>query len=266
MRDEQTPDVAARVARELIQLEKVDMITGVLSSSCALTIAGVVGPRGFLSSAKWETDPDALTRGLGEEWEMLNIEMKPYPSCKCTHTSIYGILDQMEEHNFKVQDISKIDIDQSALNWSVVCVPKEEKWNPQTVPECQFSLPYLVATAAYDKDIFLDSYTPQARARRDVRSLMTRISAREDRSLPFFAARVNTTLKDGRQYSKEYIYVKGSPKNPFTEEELISKFRKCVPYSAYKLSDGAVESVIKSILNLEKVDDAVSALLRPLTQ
>jgi 2-methylcitrate dehydratase PrpD len=94
---------------------------------------------------------------------------------------------------------------------------------------------------------------------------MARISAKEEPGLPPYAARINTTLKDGRKYSKEYICVKGHPKNPFTEQELIDKFKKCVPYSAYKLSDKVVDSIIKALLNLEEIDDVVSALLLPLT-
>ena len=242
-------------------------------NACLLAKRGITGPhqevlvgsRGYLGFAKWETEPGALTKGLGEEWEMINTMMKPYTSCKCTHTAIRGILDQMGEHDFKAEDIANINIDESSINWAVVCEPREEKWRPQTVAECQFSLPYAVATAAYDKEVFLSSYTPQARTRQDVRDLMTRISAREDSSLPAWAARINTTLKNGRRYSKEYIFVKGHPKNPFTEQELIDKFKKCVPYSAYKLSDGVVDSVIKALLGLEKVDNVISALLLPLT-
>lgn len=225
----------------------------------------LTGPRGYLAFAKWGTDLDALTKGLGNKWEMLKTMMKPHAACKCTHTAIGGILDQMKEYNFKVDDIASIHIDESSVNWAVVCEPIEEKWNPQTVPECQFSLPYVVATAAYDNDIFLDSYTPEAMARKDVRNLMTRISAREDPSLPPFAARINTTLKNGRRYSKECIHIKGHPKNPFTEQELIDKFKKCVPYSAYKLSDSVVDSVIKALLNLQEVDDVVKSVILPLT-
>lgn len=196
---------------------------------------------------------------------MLNTMMKIYTSCKCTHTAIDGILNQMKEHDFKAEDIANINIEESSINWALACEPEEAKWNPQTVPDCQFSLPYTVATAAYNKDVFLNSYTPQAMARQDVRELMTRISAKKEPSLPPFAARVNTTLKDGRKYSKEYVYIKGHPKSPFTEQELIDKFKRCVPYSAYKLSDAVVDSVIKALLSLERVDDVVSALLLPLT-
>lgn len=242
-------------------------------NACLLAKKGITGsrwevlaaPRGYLGFAKWETDPSMLTQGLSEKWEMLTTGMKAYASCKCTHTSIEGILDQMKMRNFRAEDIANIDFDESSINWSTVCEPREVKWNPQTIPECQFSLPYSVATAVYDKGVFPNAYTVEARSRQDIHALMTRISAKEELRLPPFAARINTTLKDGGKYSGEYIYVKGHPKNPLTEQELIDKFKKCVPYSAYKLSDKVVDSLIEALLNLEGVDDVVRALLIPLT-
>jgi 2-methylcitrate dehydratase PrpD len=225
----------------------------------------LVGPQGYLAFAKWQTNAGVLTKGLGKEWEMLNIMMKPYPSCGCTHTPIEGILDQMHKHDFEVEDIATIDIDTSPVVWTAICTPKEVRWNPQTVHDCQFSLAYTVAAAAFDKYIFLDSFTPEARARQDVRELMTRISAREDPALPPFAVRVNTGLKNGKKYSKEYLYAKGHPKKPFTEKELVDKFHKCVPYAACQLSDATVDSLIWTILNLENIDDVMGSLLYPLT-
>lgn len=245
-------------------------------TSCLLASRGITGPcgevsdilsgnTGYLNFAKWQTDPGLITKGLGKEWEMLNIAMKPNPSCGCTHTSIQGILEQMEEHSFEVEDIAAIDIDVSPVIWTAVCTPKEERWNPQTVPECQFSLPYAVATAAFDKNVFLNSYSEEARAREDVRELMTRISAQQDPGLSSFAARLNIKLENGSKYSGEYINTKGHPDKPFTEMELIDRFKKYTPYSAFKLSDGAVDSLINAILNMENIDDVAGSLLGPVT-
>jgi 2-methylcitrate dehydratase PrpD len=241
-------------------------------NACLLARRGITGPRdevllgqrGYLGMATWETHPEAITRDLGEKWEMPNVVMKNYPSCGETHNSIDALLDQMKEHQFEAGDIASIHIDASPPVWQI-SNPKELKWNPQTVAECQFSLPYAVAIAAYDKKIFLDSYTPEAMKRREVRELMTQITASEDKSLPNLAARVHITLKDGRKFSKESIYMKGHPNNPLTEQELVGKFKKCVPYSAYKISDGVADSIIRAILSLEKVEDVVSALLLPVT-
>ena len=242
-------------------------------NACLLARKGITGVRqevltgmkGYLTTLKWETEPELLTVGLGETWEMLGQVMKPYSACLCTHTTVDGVLEQMKEHHFKVSDIAHIDLDQSSLNWFTTGTPKEVKFNPQTVPECQFSLPYVVATAAYEGDFFLNSLTPEAMARQDVRELMTRISIKEDSSLPTFAARVHIELKNGKKYSKEKIYLKGSPQNPFSDDELIDKLKKCVTCSAYKLSDNVVDSLINVLLNLEDSDDVEKDILLPLT-
>jgi len=242
-------------------------------NACLLAKRGITGPRrevltgfrGYLGMAKWETDPSALTEELGERWEMLNVSIKRYSSCMHTHSAIYGILDQMKKYNFEPDAIANIEVELSIQSLPVVVFPKEIKWNPQSEPECQFSLPYTLATAAFTKDVFLNSYIPQAMAREDVRKLMTRISAKEAPDLPAFAARLNTTLQNGDKYLNEYLDVKGQPPNPFTEQELIEKFKKCVPYSAHKLTPATVDSIIKTLMNLEEVDDIVGALLLPLT-
>ena len=124
-------------------------------------------------------------------------------------------------------------------------------------------MPYVVAVAACNREVFLEAYTPETRARQDIRELMTKIYAREDPGLPKWAARVTTTLKDGRKYSQEYLHVKGHPQNPFTEKELVEKFKKCVPFSVYKLSPETIESMIYSLLNLEKVEDVVEGIDSP---
>ncbi len=242
-------------------------------NACLLVKKGVtafhkgilLGTKGYFGLAKWETYPDDLTRDLGSKWEMLNTAMKPYSACKCTHASIQALLELMQEQRFKAEDIDQVSFDESTINWLTVCDPVAVKWNPQTVPECQFSLPYVVATAALGYKILPDAYTAEAQARKDVREFMAKISAREDPTLPIYTARAHVTLKDGRKYSRECLYIKGHPKNPFTLEELINKFRLCVLYSAYKLEEPTVQSLLCSMLNLENVADIVEALILPVT-
>jgi 2-methylcitrate dehydratase PrpD len=240
-------------------------------NACQLARAGITGPRlgtltaptGYLGFAKWETNENAILNGLGNTWEMMNVNMKRYPSVISTQAAIDGILEQMREYKFNGDDIAHIEIDGRFP--TDTAERREGMWNPRTVPECQFSLPYTVATAAYDGDVFLDSYTIQTMARKSVRDLMTRISIREDTTLPSRAARVHTLLKDGRKYSIERIYSKGHHRNPFNETDIIEKFRKCARYSAYKLKDTVLESVINATLHMESINDIVSTLLVPLT-
>jgi 2-methylcitrate dehydratase PrpD len=225
----------------------------------------LLGPKGYFGLAKWETYPEELTRDLGIKWEMLNTAMKPYSACKCTHASIQALLELMKENGFRAENIDSVSFDESTINWLTVCIPADVKWNPQTVPECQFSLPYVVATAALGYEVLPGAYSLEARARKDVREFMLKISAREDPALPIYTARANVILKEGCKYSKECLYIKGHPRNPFTLSELINKFRQCVPYSAYKLEESTVQSILDSMLDLEQLDDIVAALIIPIT-
>lgn len=240
---------------------------------CLLAKMGISGPRrevltgfmGYLRMANWDTDDSIITEGLRQKWHMLNVTTKIYACCKGTHTAIAGILDQMREHKFAADDIAYISVDESTVNWDLTCNPKIVKWNPQTVPECQFSMPYVMATAAYDGKVFIDSFTSKAIKRAEVHDLMSRISARLDSDLPQWGARVTTTLKNGKIYTGDYTYVKGHPKNPLTWQDAIDKFKLCVLYSAYRLDGEVEDAIIKSLITLDQVEDIVNSLILPLT-
>ena len=240
---------------------------------CLLAKRGVTGPHNIMLGPRGYSrmfdrvigDPDKLTLDLGLDWRFLSTMMKPYPSCKCTHAACDGIIALMDEHDFGAKDIDRIEVDVSSINYAIACEPKELKWNPMTTPECQFSLPYTMAVAALDGRVFLDSYTQEVKTRKDVRELMTKIAASEEKKLLPFSSRVNVILNDGRKVIKEVQIVKGHPKNPFTLEELVAKFKQMIPYSAYHIPEETVNSIIERILKLEKIDDVVEALIVPLT-
>ncbi|CAB3766529.1 2-methylcitrate dehydratase [Burkholderia sp. MSh2] len=239
---------------------------------CQLAQRGITGPRdevltgpkGYLSTARWETDPDFILHALGEHWEMENIITKGYSACYFSHSSIDAIRELMKAHRFGAADIAGIHIETSTPSWRAVCEPREKKWHPVTVPECQFSLPYVVAIAAFDDKVFLESYNEDARSRPEVRELMTRITAEENPEVSDWGARLAVTLRDGRVLKQECVYVKGHPRNPFTEEDFVAKFRLCVPYAAIELPQQTVDRMIGDILHLDEVDDVAAALLDPL--
>jgi 2-methylcitrate dehydratase PrpD len=254
----------------------VRMHHGLVSQSaitcCQLAQRGITGPRtevllgpkGYFSTARWETDPDFILRDLGTHWEMKNIITKGYSACYFSHSSIDGIRVLMREHSFDAHDIVGIHIQTSTPSWRAVCEPVNKKWAPVTVPECQFSLPYVVAIAAFDDKVFLESYSEHARARPEVRELMNRITAEENPDISDWGAKLNVTLRDGRILKKDCVYVKGHPKNPFTEADFIAKFKLCVPYAAIPLAEGTMDQMIHDVLHLETVDDIIGALLEPL--
>lgn len=242
-------------------------------NACILASRGITGPRdsiltgskGFLASATWTTEPEAIDSELGRSWELLNVITKPYASCMGTHTAVFGVLELMEQLGLRPEAVETISVVLNPQCWETTCEPRQTKWNPQTVAECQFSLPYSVATAAFDGRVFLDSYAESARSRADVRALMSRISARSDPSLPLFSAAVTVGLRDGRSFSRVCSRAPGHPTIPLSEQELVAKFRACAGFCAYPLDQQAVDSVVGSLLNLESVPDFVGSIVEPLT-
>lgn len=244
-------------------------------NACLLAKRGITGPRtGVLSSPEgyagfvhWETDVDAVTKDLGKRWEMMNLTIKRYPIAASASMVIDGMLEQKGIHKFRGQDIHHIDLDLDPKLAERITKPeaREAQWHPETPHHCQFSVPYGLATAAYDGSLFLDSYTEKARSREEVRNLMTRIAIAADPSLTAYAARIHITLDSGEKFSGEYVLPKGHPLNPLTDEELIEKFNKCVPYSAFALSRSVADKIIRTVLELEKSDDVVLGLIAPLT-
>ncbi len=246
-------------------------------NACLLAKEGITGPhnimlglRGYLEAfSTWEIDPSTLIEGLGEKWTMPSFKF--YMGCYCTHSAIGGVLDLIKKHNINIRDIAAIHIDTSAVNWMMTGHP-EGKWNPQTVWECQFSMPYIVATAAITGRVFIDSYTQEARARQDVRDLMPKIDITTKEELlrltqprMLFASRPTIRLTDGTEYTIEVLYPKGTPENPMTREEFHTKFRSCAAFSAHKLSDNVVDKLIDRFTHLEEVDDVVAGIIEPVT-
>jgi 2-methylcitrate dehydratase PrpD len=244
-------------------------------NACQLAQRGITGPRdGVLSSPagysgflQWDTDISVVTKNLGKEWQVLNIRRKRYPIAGSALTVVDGIIHQMEDFDFTANEIASLHLVLDPKLEGRVMDPKAQKaqWRPESVHDCQFSVPYGVATAAYDQDVFLDSYTDEARSRKDVRDLMTRISVSADEKLPPYAARVVSTLKNGEKYTSEYLYPKGHPDYPLSNQDLIEKFEKCARYSAFEVPTSVTDSVSQCILDLEKVNDVVKRIIKPLT-
>ncbi len=98
---------------------------------------------------KRPVDPDLepLTADLGKRFEGAYTSIKPYPTCKCGQEAINATIDLVKENDIKAQDVEEVDVGVGSVVYWFVCEPKEIRFNPRNVVDCQFSLPYQVAAA-----------------------------------------------------------------------------------------------------------------------
>ncbi len=210
-------------------------------------------------------EPAELVDGLGERWRSLEISIKPvYPCCKYTHGPIEATAEAMRQAGVGYAEIERIDLDVSNREvYDLVCEVAERKWNPQSVAECQFSLPYTVAHAAVHGTVALESFTPAGMADAAVRALLPRIRAHltadlDDHGRGTFPMPgvVRITLRSGRAIEARVVHVKGHPENAMTYADVADKMRACARFAG--ADEGAVERLIDLVAGIEAVADVRS--------
>jgi len=208
-------------------------------------------------------DPVVLREALGEVWQFLDVSIKPlYPCCKYTHGPVEAAIQAMQTAGVPAENIARVDIEVSNREvYDLVCEVREQKWNPQGVAQCQFSLPYTVAYAIVHGRLGFEAFTHTGMQDGQVRLLMPRIHAHlvadvdsKHRGVFPMPGKVVITLDSGKKFSKEVIYVKGHPRNPMSFEDVVEKTRQCGVFAGTDSS--VVESLITAVADIEQSKDA----------
>jgi len=217
-------------------------------------------------SHKGMYDRSDLVDGLGgDTWHMLEPSIKPaYPCCKYTHGPIEAAIQAA--HAFGASTIEKVIV--RVTNREVhdlVCETRHTKWNPKTLSECQFSLPFAVAHAIVNKRVDLDTFSPLGMEDPKVRALLPRIDVDLDISTQGtgrgkfpMPGTVSIHGEDGHSVQRTVEYVRGHPKNPMDFNDVAEKFRICARLG---LPGWDPEPLIRNIRCLEQLGDT-SELMR----
>ena len=210
------------------------------------------GEKGFLRATSDDYDLAVLIDGLGETFHTARNSLKFYASCGHTHSAIEAALGAWRGSNTDLAAIRSITvyIYQEALDLL-------ENVEAHTPYLAKFNLPFCVATALNFGHVDLDDFTTERLTNSEILHLMGTISLKGDPELTRmypqkWPSRVEIELKNGERYTGYCQYPKGDPENPFSEDELIEKFKKLC---GDILTKDEIERTMGLVLNLEKVDD-----------
>jgi 2-methylcitrate dehydratase PrpD len=202
--------------------------SGVVSAFLAAN--GISGPEsifetpwgGFYPTYVGEVaQPAKATEGLGSDFRIRLVGIKPYAACRGAHSSIEAALALRNEDGVRPENMKRITVRGSTTHHKQL-----GKQAVRTVLDAQFSLPYAIAVALSTGGAMLDQYTAEALLRPEILALARRIdvlvdSAVADGAEPFLDAE----LIDGRVVTKHIATARGDYKNPLSETEVRSKFR-----------------------------------------
>lgn len=178
---------------------------------------------GFLSTlAADSADAGALTRHLGSVWKLTRCSIKPYASCRGTHSAIDAIGMIMDRQQLLAEDIVAIDV---ALN--PFLLEMCGGYDLDSLAAAQMSLPYALAARALWQDAGLSAYDDEKRHHPRVKDLLGRISLQIDPQHdndeePAIAI----TDRHGNRWQQQVKVALGAPDNPLSDIALVGKFRQ----------------------------------------
>lgn len=179
-----------------------------------------------------QTDAKALTRGLGEEWELPRVFFKPYPANHFTHAAIDAAL-RLKREGLDLSEISDVELGAATPTLRTIAQPAEEKARPKTGYAAQFSGPFAVATALLGGSglgVSFDDFTDEAARDPERLALASKVCCVPDeecdRIFPHqFPAVLRVRLAGGETREARVSHNRGGPQNPLSEDELEVKFR-----------------------------------------
>jgi 2-methylcitrate dehydratase PrpD len=249
--------------------------SGVLAS--ILAAKGMTGPKKILegdwgmfnlyADPEFLKDPerviDLLRKEMGKEFLGDELSVKPYPSCKATHTSIQGILNLLKQERIQKEEIENVEIFVSKGCYQTVGRPFEIRTDPQV--DAQFSIPYTVATAILRGNVGLEDFTETTINDSQRIALTKKVKVVVDPSIQDPSTNVVNLESQivvnakAKRYSYRSTTAKGDTTTPMNREEILSKFESCLQYgTSFPPERG--KKIFSTILNLEKIKDIRSII------
>ncbi len=217
------------------------------------------GHAGFLKAYSPSPEPDKAVAGLGESWETMRLAVKPYPSCRYSHAAIDGIVALMKEHGFSAQDVEEVEIGLPETGWKIIGGP-EDKTEPQSVVDGQFSMPFCAAVALREGGFVWDDYEKHLKdetTRSLTRKVKTVVDPRAEAEFPANMSGVARIKTPNGDYETLVVVPKGEPGNFLADEEFRDKFDGlCAPY----LGEERANRLADSLLALEQANSVAAVM------
>ena len=217
----------------------------------------IEGRDGFLHAYSNGADSSKVLEGIGSGFEILHTSVKPHACCRYMQPPIDGILKIVKENDLQPDQVTKVKLGLLRAGAPLIAEPKENKYNPQSIVDAQFSMPFGAAVALLYRRAGLNEFHPSKIRSEEVRQMMKQVEyfvdLDLDRTFPKqWGATAEILTKDGKRYFTKIEYPKGDPENPLSWEEMIEKFHDL---SSRVLTRGRRSKIVDQVRRLEEIRD-----------
>jgi len=205
-----------------------------------------------LKNVRW--DAAAMTDGLGERFLITECGYKAFPTEALTHQPITALLEAMSENSVAPDAVAEILVKTTTRGADILSDPS--KYDPKTKETADHSLPYCIAVAAAKGNVLPSHFEEEALFDPSIRGFLPRIKvvadSEIDRLFPKVKrAIVTVTTTDGRSFTRQEDYAKGSPERPLSDEDVVDKFRSNAKHA---MTAKALDRIVDATFHLERFD------------
>ena len=166
------------------------------------------------------------------------LRYKPYPCCGANHHAIDAVIGLMRDQGLRPDDVAEVDVTIEARTLRDVLV---YHW-PTSGLEGKFSLAYNVAAAMVDGAVTVSTFTDGHIA--TLEHARHRVSVHGKPDMPQQGAYVTLRTVDGRTFSQDQLTIRGDIGDPYTWDDLVTKFANNV---AGRAKDDAIADVVARV-------------------
>ena len=212
------------------------------------------GDNGFwIMSGSDRCQWDLMTEGLGEQFDILNVSIKPYSACRWQHAALDCITLLKSSHKFTAEQIKEVIF--HSFKW----VKRHEVYGPKEMVDAAFCIPHTASMLLLDYPCGPEWYADETLADDNIKEYSRRIRVEVDPEIDRIyweegkvSTRVEILLVDGQRLTAFVDIPSGDPLNPLGREQIEDKFRTLASYS---LKNEDAETVLDMLNDLENVDE-----------
>lgn len=216
------------------------------------------GKRGLLLATSQPDHPERAFESLGSEYKIMTVGIKPWASCRHTHSALEACLNLKAKYKFDYSKIDHIIIE----TYEVATNVAKNNVSFDNVRAAKFSMTYCAALALIFGKVETDQFS---RYMKDER-ILNLVSKMEIKVVPEFDeqwpenwnARV-TVYTEGEQYQERVLLAKGEARNQMTMHEVEDKF---CDMTSKILGEENAKTLVKRCFNINQIDNVADLFQR----
>lgn len=188
---------------------------------------------------------EVVTEHLGLNWEILNVDLKPYPVCAFNQTPVTAMLKLVKENNILPAQVEKITIKMTPyeVNYPGMSV----KTSLRTIGGTLMSTPFCLALACAERDVTLaglQKYDDPA-----INDLLEKVTMEADPERKPLCCRIDLVTVDGKVYTEEMNISPGMYRYTWEQDVALVKGMQ----GDMKISPEQLDSLINLIKDVEQI-------------